>query len=331
MRVCLLGFAFLFIGAEMSDDVTIYDLKCVIAVAQEGSESRAASRLHMTQPAVSRRIHHVESTLGVRLFYIWHGGSRLTEAGKGFVEEILHSVDRFDRAVQRARNVARRQIGFLDVAYSSFLCPELLRIVSDLHFERPGDPVLRLTSLHTIGIVRGVLEGQYQAGVGYLPINYSDLETRELLDEDVMLCIPARHRLFRRDSISPQDLDREPLIGVSEHALPEVRKEINAYFEVLGIELNVIAQPFSFHEAIHMAVAGKGIAIVSSGWSHLTRDGIAFRSLADKLLTMKSGIFVRRDNRTQAVNDFQNLLWVKTERLRSERQKTTLSPSRGFV
>jgi DNA-binding transcriptional LysR family regulator len=272
-------------GPEMSDDVTIYKLKCVIAVAQDGSESRAASRLHTNQPSISRAIHEVEAAIGVRLFYTWHGGSRLTEAGKAFVEEILHSVDQYERAVQRAQNVAKRQDGFLNVAYSSFLCPELLSIVSDLHFERPTDPVLRMTSLHTVGIIRGVLEGQYQAGVGYLPIHYAELEARELLDEDLMLCIPARHRLFRFESISPQDIDREPLIGVSEHALPEVQKEIAAYFEVLGIDLNVIAEPFTFYEAIHMAAAGRGIAMVSSGWSHLTKDGIVFRPLADKLLT----------------------------------------------
>lgn len=106
----------------MQDDVTIYDLKCVIAVAQEGSESRAAIRLHTSQPALSRRIHHVEDAVDVRLFYIWHGGSRLTEAGKDFVEEILHSIDHWERAAQRARNVARRQAGLLEVPYSSFLC-----------------------------------------------------------------------------------------------------------------------------------------------------------------------------------------------------------------
>lgn len=310
----------------MSDDVTIYKLKCVIAVAQEGSESHAASRLHTNQPSISRAIHEVEAAIGVRIFYTWHGGSRLTEAGRAFVEEILHSIDHYEIAVQRAQNVAKREAGFLHVAYSSFLSPELLVIISDLHFERPGDPVLRMTSLHTVGIMRGVLEGRYQAGVGYLPVNHAELETRELLDEDLMLCIPARHRLFRLDLISPQDLDREPLIGVSEHALPEVRKEINAYFEVLGIELNVIAQPFTFYEAIHMAAAGRGIAMVSSGWSHLTKDGIAFRPLGDKLLTMKSGVFVRRDRRTSAVNDFQNLLWIRTEHLRNERQKLTLNP-----
>ncbi len=113
-----------------------------------------------------------------------------------------------------------------------------------------------------------------------------------------MLCIPARHRLFRSHSIAPQDLDREPLIAVSEHALPEVYKEIVAYFSVLQIDLNVIAQPFTFYEAIHMAHDGKGIAMVSSGWSQLTTKGIAFHPLADKLLTMKTGVFVRRDNRT---------------------------------
>ncbi len=316
-------------GSEMSDNVTIYRLKCVIAVAQEGSETRAASRLHTTQPGVNRAVHDVEAEVGVRLFYTWHGGSRLTDAGRVFIEEVLHSVNQYDRAVQRARNVAKRETGFLHVAYSSFLCPELLTTVTDLHFERPNDPVLRMTSLYTMGVIRGVLEGQFQVGVGYLPIHYAELETRELLDEDLMLCIPPRHRLFRLDSISPQDLDREPLIGLSEHALPDVNREITAYFEVLGIDLNVIAQPFSFYEAIHLAAEGKGIAMVSSGWSHMTKNGVAFRPLTDRLLTLKSGIFVRRDSRTNAVNDFQNLLWTRTEKLRKERQKVTLNPRHG--
>ncbi len=309
----------------MQDDVTIHDLKCVIVVAQEGSLSRAATRLHMTQPALGRRIHHVEAEVGVRLFYSWYGGVQLTESGKVFVEEILKSVDHWERAAQRARNVAHHEDGLFQIAYSSFLSPELLAIVYDLHFDRPGDPVIKLTSLHTMGIIRGVLEGQYRVGIGYLPNNYSELEARELLDEDLMLCIPVRHRLFHFDSIAPQDLEKEPLIAVSEHALPEVHKEIAAYFEVLRIDLNVVAQPFTFHEAIHMALGGKGIAMVSSGWSQLTKKGIAFRPLADKLLTMKTGVFVRRDNRTTIVNDFQNLLWMRTEKLRAERQKLTLN------
>ncbi len=146
---------------QVQDAGRHYDLKCVIAVAQEGSESHAASRLHTTQPGVSRTIHDVETAVGGRLFYTWHGGSRLTAAGKAFVEEILHSVDQYERAVQRAQNVAKQQAGFLHVAYSSFLCPELLTIVSDLHFEPPDDPILRMTSLHTVWIIRGVLKGRY--------------------------------------------------------------------------------------------------------------------------------------------------------------------------
>ena len=192
----------------MQDDVTVHDLKCTIVVAQEGSLSRAATRLHMTQPALGRRVHHVEAEVGVRLFYSWYGGLRLTESGKVFIEDILQSVDHFERAAQRARNVTHRQDGIFQIAYSSFLSPELMAIVSDLHFDRPNDPVIRCTSLHTLGIIRGVLEGLYQVGIGYLPNSYSELEARELLDEDLMLCIPAHHRLFRSSSIAPQDLDR---------------------------------------------------------------------------------------------------------------------------
>ncbi len=315
----------------MQDDVTIRDLKCTIVVGQEASYSRAATRLHMTQPSLGRRIHRVEAEVGVRLFYPWYGGVHLTESGKVFIEEILKSTDHWERAAQRARNVAPLQDGLFQMAYSSFLSPELLAILSDLRFERPEDPIMKRTSLHTLGMIRGVLEGLYQVGIGYLPNSYSELEVRELLDEDLMLCIPAQHRLFHFSSIAPQDLDKEPLIAISQHALPDVYKEITVYFEVLRIDLNVIAQPFTSYEAIHMAIGGKGIAMVSSGWSHLTRKGIVFRPLADKLLTMKTGVFVRRDNRSPIVNDFLNILWSRTEPLRTARQRATRSSRKGVL
>ena len=164
----------------MQGDVTIHDLKCVILVAQEGGLSRGATRLHMTQPALGRRIHHVEAELGARLFYSWYGGLRLTESGKVFIDEILKSVDNWERGTERERNVARHRHGPFQFAYSSFLNPPLLAVISNLHFDRPGDPVIKRTSLDTMGMIRGVLEGQYQAGIGYLPNGYSELEAREL-------------------------------------------------------------------------------------------------------------------------------------------------------
>lgn len=312
----------------MQDDASIHDLNCTIVVAQEGSLSRAATRLHMTQPALGRRIHRVEAAVGVRLFYAWYGGVRLTESGKVFIEEILISIDHWDRAAQRARNVASHHDGLFRMAYSSFLDPELLEIISDLRFDRPKDPIIRQTSIHTLGMIRGVLDGRYQVGVGFLPNSYSELEARELLDEDLMLCIPAQHRLASFPEIAPQDLEKEPLIAFSEDALPEVRREIMEYFSMLHIDLNVIAQPFTFHEAIHMALGGKGIAMVTRGWSQLTKKGMVFRPLADQLLTIKAGVFVRRDNRTPIVNDFLNLLWTRTERLRGARRRHIRGSSR---
>lgn len=88
------------------------------------------------------------------------------------------------------------------------------------------------------------------------------------------------NRLFRLDSIALQDLEIEPLIAISEHAHPEIHKEIVAYCRVLRINLNVVGQPFTFHKAIRMALSGKGIAMVSSRWSRLTKEGIVFRPLA---------------------------------------------------
>lgn len=71
--------------------------------------------------------------------------------------------------MQWARNAVKRKTGFLHVAYSSFLCPELLAILSDLHSEGADDPVLRMTSLHTGGIIQDMRRVDTRPGSAISP------------------------------------------------------------------------------------------------------------------------------------------------------------------
>src|ERR1700739_651485 len=92
-------------------------LECFIAVAEELNINRAAVRLHMTQPPLTRRIQRLEHDVGVELFRRTAAGMELTEAGGVFLEGAYRIVALSTRAVERARLASKGEVGHLSMAY----------------------------------------------------------------------------------------------------------------------------------------------------------------------------------------------------------------------
>src|SRR6201996_9368942 len=122
-------------------------LRYFVIVAEEQNVTRAAERLHVSQPPLSRQIHDLEAELGVELFHRTAKSLALTEAGKVFLNEARAVLLRVDKAVETVRTVARGDRGSLRIGYSPSLAVELLpKALRVLEHERPGIRV----SLHDL-------------------------------------------------------------------------------------------------------------------------------------------------------------------------------------
>jgi DNA-binding transcriptional LysR family regulator len=105
-------------------------LRYFVAVAEELNVRQAATRLHLSQPPLSRQIHDLEEEVGTKLFVRSQSGMRLTEAGRTFLKEARSILAQSQRAVQLAQAASRGEAGRLDIAYAvEGFEPVLLRVI----------------------------------------------------------------------------------------------------------------------------------------------------------------------------------------------------------
>src|SRR6185436_7650292 len=135
-------------------------LRYFVAVAEEQNVTRAAARLHVSQPPLSRQIRDLEGELGIALFEHGAKSVRLTEAGRVFLNEARAVLRRADEAVQMAKAVAQGQQGEIHVGFAPSLAVELLpRALRHFQEASPGVRV-QLHDMSTREMLRGLREGK---------------------------------------------------------------------------------------------------------------------------------------------------------------------------
>jgi DNA-binding transcriptional LysR family regulator len=120
--------------------------------------------------------------------------------------------------------------------------------------------------------------------------------------------------------ILPEELANEPLVSVARKSLPGRHEEIVSHFESLGVSLNFVTDAYSVKEALWLVTQGVGASIMTRFSASSYRHEIIVRPLSDRMLTVKSGIFTRRDQTQKLVRDFVELAWIETAVLRKRPQ-----------
>jgi len=253
--------------------INIPELKVFVTAAEEMNFSRAAQRLHLSQSAVSQNIQAIERTYRVELF-VRHGRSvQLSEAGKAILpmaREVLNSARLLEDAMA---NVNGEVAGELSIGCATtsgrYFIPNLLA-----SFQRDYPHVrTRVSLMRRQDVLDGLLDQTLNIGIIGRLVEHRDLQIQPLLDDRVILIVPAHHPWANLKQVKPADVLEQPFIS----------REINSgTFEVLfdnlrrhGIDpdnLNVVMQ-LGDAEAVEMAVEkGIGITFIS--------EMMAARSLA---------------------------------------------------
>lgn len=261
--------------------VDIRQLRYFVAVAETLHFGRAAERLHVTQPPLSRQLAALEKALGVRLLNRHSRGARLTQAGTRFLTDskaVLAALDQACRNAQLANagELGELSIGFMmHAAYSSV--PALARRFIAAH------PQVHVSLKEAIpgAIVEGVLNGTYDAGVIFRPASVGGLATLTIHREPLCLAVPEGHRLASAAPVSPDMLAGEPLIAAPEAVAPTLRQAI-AHFLARAGAAPVLRLETQLQQTIVSLVAeGIGLALVPQSLQRLAVSGVLFCALAD--------------------------------------------------
>jgi len=194
---------------------TLADLRAFVTVGQLQSFAAAAKALHLSQPALSRRISHLEDLLGVRLFDRTTRSVALTVLGRRFLGQIGGLVEDLDRSVLSLRDAAELEAGDVTIgcvfsAVHHFL-PPLIRTFRERH---PG-VLVRIIEEGADEVLASVKDGDADFALNYIGMQDPEVEFTPLLKEPYVLACPADHPLARRRSVRWEELAQYPHARVS--------------------------------------------------------------------------------------------------------------------
>jgi len=195
-------------------DVDTRLLRYFAAVAQEGNLTRAAERLYVSQPALTKQIKQLESQLGARLFTRSRAGMTLTAAGQALAGRVPALLAGWDQALREAKGAASRAARVLRVGFLAGAANEATQqIVAAFARCRPGWRV-EMRAASWLDPTAGLASGDTDAALLRLPFPGQDrLRVEVLFAESRCVALPATHPLAGRDQISFRDLWDEPFVA----------------------------------------------------------------------------------------------------------------------
>jgi DNA-binding transcriptional LysR family regulator len=256
-------------------------LRYFVIVAEEQNVTRAAERLHVSQPPLSRQIHDLEAELGVELFHRTAKSLALTEAGKMFLNEARSVLLRVDKAVETVRAVAHGDHGQLRIGYAPSLTVELLpKALRIFERERPGVRV----SLHDLSSEECLQRLAARKLDVALTVRPSRSRMRgltfEMLAAYPLCCaIAAAHPLAKKRSVSLPQLLPERIMIYSREDYPEYFDWLSRLFQPHQIDPCRVEEYDSATGLITAVEAGRGIAIVASSMRCLAGPRVRLISL----------------------------------------------------
>ncbi len=266
-------------------------LRYFVAVAEEESVTRAAARLHVSQPPLSRQIRDLEDELGVALFDHGPKALRLTEAGRVFLLEARAAVQRVDEAVQTVKTVASGQLGEIHVGYAPSLTVELLpRALRFFHEENSGVRV-QLYDMSTREMLSGLRDGKLDVAllIEVPPKVLTGIVFKEL----------CRYGVFTLEQVA-----NEPLIAYTRADYPEYHGWLSDLFAPLKRRPPVAEEHDGATSLIASVESGRGVALVQQGFDRLSGPRLKVRPLTPTHPPHVVGVAHRKDVNSSATKNF---------------------------
>ncbi|NMM14957.1 MAG: LysR family transcriptional regulator [Rhodoferax sp.] len=297
----------------MNESIDLRQLRYFLAVSEELNFGRAALRLHISQPPLSRQIRQLEDQLGVELFLRSKSGVALTEAGAAFLPEVRQTLLQAEKAVAVARATRGAEDGRFVVGYTTVFDRSAIPDVFDRLHQRFPNWRIVTKGKHSISLVRDIKNGIMDAAFIGLHTDTQGLTVETILEEPLVVALPANHRLAHKRGLGFDDLRGEPMFWFERRMNPGFYDHCQAFFEQIDFKPNVIPEPPDHHILLGLIAEGQGIALISASLQNVKRKGVAFRALKEgsNRLSMGIAVIYSERNPSPVLRPFLDLVRAK--------------------
>jgi len=278
-------------------------LRYFVALAQELSFTRAAERLHVSQPPLSQQIRSLEEELGTQLFARTSRRVELTAAGEVFLGHAGAILERVEQAASQARAIGAGTSGHLEIGLSgSLLLGPLPRLIASYRRTFPGVAVA-LHEMTPAAQLAALRERRIDLSFSRTAVN-DELFAAELAWSDpVVVALPRGHRLARRRHLELADL-RDELFVMLRIDSSGFARYLHACCVEAGFAPRASQQVVESQAIPSLVAAGLGVALVPASVQRVHRRGIEYRPFARNAPRADVYILQRKDNASPVVRAF---------------------------
>jgi len=285
--------------------VELRQLRYFVAMVEEGSLSRAAARLHVSQPPLSTHLKALEQELGATLLARGNRGVTPTAAGAVFYDEVRAILARLEQARGKALQVHRGDIGtltvgFVSIADYSILPPALKQFRNDYPLVE-----VQLQELTTDAQIRELRAGRLDLAIGLAPVDESDLQFERLRREALVLAAPADHAAVQGEGpVDLRTLARASFIVPPRAIGPGLYDLVISRCQAAGFAPRITQSARQMQTVIGLVSSGMGVALVPSSVQNLQRAGVRYRPLRGRATQIELGVLRVRGGAAPLAHNF---------------------------
>ena len=281
-------------------------LRYFVAVAEAENVSRAALKLHVSQPGLSRQIRDLEDEIGFKLFERGAKSLKLTNAGKTFLTEAKSVLQHAGEAVNKARAVSGSATGEINVGYAPSLTvqilPAALRAIQEKY---PGTRVA-LHDLSTEEMLAQLGEKKLQVALTVRPPAklLRGLRVKELARYEMCVAVAPKHPMSKLKYISLEQISGEPLIAYSRKDYPEYHAMLEKLFAAFGRKPIIAAEHDGVTSIVAAVESGHGFALVPSCVACMAGPRLKLLPLRPALPPIPVVAVWHKDSETELIKKF---------------------------
>lgn len=274
-------------------------------LAEELNFGRAAARLHMAQPPLTRQIQALENDLGAVLFERTPRGVLLTIAGQTLYDEVPNILSLVARARSRTEQAGQGRLGRIDVGiFGASILNVIPRVLSRFRAEHP-EVELFLHTMTKAEQIEALRERRITVGFNRLVPKEPDIAVSIVLRERYLVALPASHRLCANAEITLADMASEPLILYPNLPMPGLAQQVLAAFARKGLAVRVVQQVEDVLTSIALVSSGFGLCITTASAASLQLPHVEYRPLKSRSLhDIDLSCLYRRDDKSPILRQF---------------------------